>query len=752
MPESSRTSSLEPLFSLPEFLCCIAFITGIIWISLSYKKTYTDLPCLISLTASPETSMDFARFCPCRIHHRPLSDLLVLQEDIYRSPFAGFCHCRILSDFPRSRWIISGRPTVAEFSPPSFLEGRDLWGIIDGTDKMPTTTELKEMAEWKTKNGKIVTWLLDSVDKSIAVGLTPHRTAKTMWDHLKKIYKQSNEARLYRLEQELTHISQGDRTIQEFYNAIVAIWTEISMMDPEILSDAIVTFQEMRERTQVRKFLMKMRHDFEHCRAALLNRSPLPSMNTMICDLLAEEQRLKAFIGVPQPPGSSEMVLLASSPAPGKRDMSRVQCYGCKQFGHLATTCRDSPICAFCKIRGHRIQECRKKKRAQGKVYMTTTDASSTSVIAPSPPSGPLTPEMVQQIVQALSAAGLSGTSLQSPWYFDSGASNHMTGTASYLHNVKSYKGNQIISTADGAQLPISSVGSLSFSPSPHRQFTLIDVFHVPKLSANLISVGQLVQNQCLVIFFPDCCFVHDLATGKVVGRGRRKGRLFLLDLDDSVSPHQEGAVSPPPPPAAPPEADPSIPEMDGNGILEMDLRFQSVSGSWVRCYAHILNLIVRDKLALIESTIENIRKSINWNLTYEMLDAAFEFRHAVPHFVEYDANYHWLPLAEDWSNADEGSDFDILQWWKSNNTRFRTLSRMTHDVLSIPITIVSSELAFSTGEWGRVITKYRSSLLPKTIEALICTNDWLRPSFDEGLSLALYDDVLEPESDADNG
>ncbi|KAF8402679.1 hypothetical protein HHK36_010768 [Tetracentron sinense] len=59
---------------------------------------------------------------------------------------------------------------------------------------------------------------------------------------------------------------------------------------------------------------------------------------------------------------------------------------------------------------------------------MTTTDDSSTSVMTPPPPSGPLTPEMVQQIVQALSAARLSGTSPRSPWYFDSGASNHMTG------------------------------------------------------------------------------------------------------------------------------------------------------------------------------------------------------------------------------------------------------------------------------------------------------------------------------------
>ncbi|KAF8389279.1 hypothetical protein HHK36_025972 [Tetracentron sinense] len=109
-----------------------------------------------------------------------------------------------------------------------------------------------------------------------------------------------------------------------------------------------------------------------------------------------DEQRLKALTCAPRSPRSLDAVLLVSSPTPGKRDMSRIQYYGCKKFGHLATAFKESPICAFCKIRGHSIQECRKKKQAQGKVYMTTTDDSSTSVMAPPPPSTPLTPKMVQ--------------------------------------------------------------------------------------------------------------------------------------------------------------------------------------------------------------------------------------------------------------------------------------------------------------------------------------------------------------------
>lgn len=42
-----------------------------------------------------------------------------------------------------------------------------------------------------------------------------------------------------------------------------------------------------------------------------------------------------------------------------------------------------------------------------------------------------------------------------------------------------------------------------------------------------------------------------------------------------------------------------------------------------------------------------------------------------------------------------------------------------------MPITTIASEAAFSTG--GRVIDPFRSSLTPKTTEALICAQDWLR-------------------------
>ena len=68
---------------------------------------------------------------------------------------------------------------------------------------------------------------------------------------------------------------------------------------------------------------------------------------------------------------------------------------------------------------------------------------------------------------------------------------------------------------------------------------------------------------------------------------------------------------------------------------------------------------------------------------------------------------------------------FDIFALWKCNSAKFPVLQTIVRDVLAIPLSTVASESAFSMS--GSKITKQRSRLNPKTIEALMCTQSWLR-------------------------
>nr|KAJ0207661.1 hypothetical protein LSAT_V11C500232740 [Lactuca sativa] len=68
---------------------------------------------------------------------------------------------------------------------------------------------------------------------------------------------------------------------------------------------------------------------------------------------------------------------------------------------------------------------------------------------------------------------------------------------------------------------------------------------------------------------------------------------------------------------------------------------------------------------------------------------------------------------------------FDLLSWWKKNQARFPVIATIARDVLAIPVSTIASESSFSTE--GRVLDAFRSSLTPKTVEALICCQNWLR-------------------------
>ena len=66
---------------------------------------------------------------------------------------------------------------------------------------------------------------------------------------------------------------------------------------------------------------------------------------------------------------------------------------------------------------------------------------------------------------------------------------------------------------------------------------------------------------------------------------------------------------------------------------------------------------------------------------------------------------------------------FSIINWWHEHKLTYHVLSILTRDVLTVPVSTVSSESAFSTT--GRIIEERRRRLSSEMVEILTCTKDW---------------------------
>lgn len=67
---------------------------------------------------------------------------------------------------------------------------------------------------------------------------------------------------------------------------------------------------------------------------------------------------------------------------------------------------------------------------------------------------------------------------------------------------------------------------------------------------------------------------------------------------------------------------------------------------------------------------------------------------------------------------------FDILGRWKSQKNSYYVLCNMARDILTLLVSIIASEFAFTTG--GRVLTKRKSSIVASTLDVCIYLKDWL--------------------------
>ena len=104
-----------------------------------------------------------------------------------------------------------------------------------------------------------------------------------------------------------------------------------------------------------------------------------------------------------------------------------------------------------------------------------------------------------------------------------------MTNNSSLFTTFQSHPSTSTVTLANGSTSCV--LGSGTIHPTP--LITLTSILSLPQFSFNLIYVSKLARTlNCSITFFPDYCFIQDLLTKQIIGRGREFWGLYILETE----------------------------------------------------------------------------------------------------------------------------------------------------------------------------------------------------------------------------
>ena len=182
--------------------------------------------------------------------------------------------------------------------------------------------------------------------------------------------------------------------------------------------------------------------------------------------------------------------------AQGQRyEKSNVQCYYCKKYGHYAS-------------------ECRKKQHDMSNrqnANVTRENISQTNVLL---------------------ACNMAETNSEDIWFLDSGCSNHMTGNIALFSALDKNMKSEVTLGTD-SKVSVMGKGEVKIFTKQGERKTIADVYYVPGMRCNLLSIGQLVQKGYNVYFVNDVCTIMDIPPSKrcIAEVKMTRNRMFPLRI-----------------------------------------------------------------------------------------------------------------------------------------------------------------------------------------------------------------------------
>ncbi|GAU50785.1 hypothetical protein TSUD_192210 [Trifolium subterraneum] len=237
--------------------------------------------------------------------------------------------------------------------------------FIDGSIPMPVDAFDPSFRAWNRCNMMIHSWLLNSVEPSIARSIVFMDNASDVWLDLKERFSQGDLVRVSELQQEIYALTQGTRSVTTFYSDLKTLWEELEIYMPipnctchhRCSCAAMRLARNHHQMLHVMRFLTGLNDDFNPVKSQILLLDPLPSI-TKIFSMILQFERQNCTVNA----DDSKILVNASASKFRSNGNNRLETsFSGNGNNRSETSSGTKRFCTYCHKTNHFVENCFKK-------------------------------------------------------------------------------------------------------------------------------------------------------------------------------------------------------------------------------------------------------------------------------------------------------------------------------------------------------------------------------------------------------